>query len=118
MECALTSPVRTEFGMLVICSMQCCMSLSTVSWCGDVVSRGGMYKFVMVKCLVLLMCTFIICSSVFCVLIVEGMLVVVNAMLSLMRVMSPPPDLCVLSVRTTVYLGIFGVFALGVSFVS
>ena len=32
-----------------------------------------------------------------CVLIVEGMSVVVNVMLSLMRVMSPPPALCNLS---------------------
>ena len=31
---------------------------------------------------------------VLCVLIVEGMSVVVNVMLSLMSVMSPPPALC------------------------
>ena len=31
-------------------------------------------------------------SSVLCVLMVEGMTVVVNVMLSLMTVMSPPPD--------------------------
>ena len=51
-----------------------------------------------------------------CVLIVEGMSVVVNVM-SLMSVMSPPPALCNLSVRTDVKLCIFGVLALGVSFV-
>ena len=45
-----------------------------------------------------------------CVLIVEGMSVVVNVMLSLMSVMSPPPALCNLSVRTDVKLCIFGVF--------
>ena len=50
-----------------------------------------------------------------CVLIVEGMSVVVNVMLSLMSVMSPPPALCNLSVRTDVKLCIFGVLALGVS---
>ena len=50
-----------------------------------------------------------------CVLIVEGMYVVVNVMLSLMSVMSPPPALCNLSVRTDVKLCIFGVLALGVS---
>ena len=50
-----------------------------------------------------------------CVLIVEGMSVVVNVMLSLMSVMSPPPALCNLSVRTDVKLSIFGVLALGVS---
>ena len=37
-----------------------------------------------------------------CVLIVEGMSVVVNVMLSLMSVMSTPPALCNLSVRTDV----------------
>ena len=40
---------------------------------------------------------------------VEGMSVVVNVMLSLMSVMSPPPALCNLSVRTAVKLWIFGV---------
>ena len=50
-----------------------------------------------------------------CVLIVEGMSVVVNVMLSLMSVMSPAPALCNLSVRTDVKLCIFGVLALGVS---
>ena len=39
-----------------------------------------------------------------CVLIVEGMSVVVNVMLSLMNVMSPPPALCNLSVRKAVKL--------------
>ena len=54
----------------------------------------------------------------FCVLIVEGMSVVVNAMLSLMSVMSPPPALCNLSVRTAVKSCILGVLPLGVSLVS
>ena len=50
---------------------------------------------------------------------IEGMLhVVVNVMLSLMSVMSPPSDLCNISARTEVKLCIFGVFALGVSLVS
>ena len=39
-------------------------------------------------------------------------------MLSLMSVMSPPPALCNLSVRTAVKLCILGVLALGVSLVS
>ena len=39
-----------------------------------------------------------------CVLMVEGMSVVVNVMLSLMSVMSPPPALCNLSARTVVKL--------------
>ena len=29
-ECAFASPVRTECGMLVMCYMQCCMSVSAV----------------------------------------------------------------------------------------
>ena len=45
---------------------------------------------------------------------VEGMSVVVNVMLSLMSVMSPPPALCNLSARTVVKL-CMGVFALGVA---
>ena len=53
-----------------------------------------------------------------CVLIVEGMSVVVNVMLSLMNVMSPPPTLCNLSMRTVVKLCTLGVLALGVSLVS
>ena len=74
--------------------------------------------FAIVICLVLLMCTLTICSSMLCVLIVEGMSVVVNVMLSLMSVMSSPPALCNLSVRTDVKLCIFGVLPLGVSLVS
>ena len=50
-----------------------------------------------------------------CVLIVGGLSVVVNAMLSLMSVMSPTPNLCNLLVRTVVKLC---VFALGLSLVS
>ena len=44
---------------------------------------------------------------------VEGMSVVVNVMLSLMSVMSPPPAFCNLSVRTVVKLCNLGVLALG-----
>ena len=43
---------------------------------------------------------------------------VMNVMLSLMSVMSSPPALCNLSVRTAVKLCILGVLALGVSLVS
>ena len=53
-----------------------------------------------------------------CVLIVEGMSVVVNVMLSLMSVMSPPPAVCNLSVRIAVKLCILDVLALEVSLVS
>ena len=40
-ECALTSPVRTECGMFVMYFMQCCMSVSAVLLCVDMVYRGG-----------------------------------------------------------------------------
>ena len=53
-----------------------------------------------------------------CVLMADDMSVVVNVMLSLMSVMSPPPVLCNLSVSTVVKLCTFGVFTLGVSLVS
>ena len=49
--------------------------------------------FAIVICLVVLMCTLTIGSSVLCVFMVECMSVVVNVMLSLMNVMSPPPAL-------------------------
>ena len=55
--------------------------------------------------------------SVLCVLMVEGISVVVNVMLSLMSVMSPTPALCSLSVCTVVKLSTLGVLALGVSLV-
>ena len=58
----------------------------------------------------------------FCVvcikLMVDGMSVVVNVMLSLMSAMSPPPALCNLSLRTVVKLCTFCVLTLGVSLVS
>ena len=53
-----------------------------------------------------------------CVLMFAGMSVVVNVMLSLMSVMSPPAALCNLSARTVVKLCTFGVFASGVSLIS
>ena len=71
-----------------------------------------------VICLVLLMCTLTIRSYVFCVLMVKCMFVVVNVMLLLMSVMSPPPALCNLSARTVVTLCTLAIFALGVSLVS
>ena len=49
---------------------------------------------------------------------VECMAVVVNVMLSLMSVMSPPPALYNLSVRTVVKLCTLGILALGVGLVS
>ena len=60
--------------------------------------------FEIVICLVLLMCTVTILSSVLYVLMVEGMSVVANVMLSLMSVMSPPHALCNLAALTVVKL--------------
>ena len=48
---------------------------------------------------------------------VEGISVVVNVMLSLMSVMSPPSALCNIWVRTVVKLCTLDVLALGVSLV-
>ena len=62
------------------------------------------------------MCTLTIGSSVLCVFMVEDMSVVVNVMLSLMSVMSPPPALYTLSARTVVKLCTLG--GLGMSLVS
>ena len=53
-----------------------------------------------------------------CVLIVEGMSVVANVIVSLISVMSPSPALCNLSVPTVVKLCTLGVLDLGVSLVS
>ena len=85
-ECAFTSPVSMESVMLVMCSMQYGMSASSVAWCGDTVSRGGIYKFAMVRCLFLFMWILISCSSVLCVLMFLGMSKWVNVMLCLMYV--------------------------------
>ena len=41
MNCAFTSPVRTEGGMFVVCCMKCCMSVSAVLYCVEVLYRGS-----------------------------------------------------------------------------
>ena len=53
-----------------------------------------------------------------CVLLVEGMSIVVNVMLCLMSVISPHPVLCNLSARTVVKLCTLGVIDIGMSLVS
>ena len=74
--------------------------------------------FAIVIYLVLLMWTLTISCSVLCLLMVEGMSVGVDVMLSLMSVIRPLPVLCNISAHTVVKLCILGVFALGVSLVS
>ena len=49
-ECAFTSPVRTECGMLMMYCMQWCMTVSTGVEYVDVLSRGDIYMFVIVMC--------------------------------------------------------------------
>ena len=39
MECAFTSPVRTDCGMFVMYCMQCCMSVSAILVRGCAISR-------------------------------------------------------------------------------
>ena len=53
-----------------------------------------------------------------CVFMVQGMSVGVYVMLSLMSVISPPPDLCGQSAHTVVYVGTSGFFDIEVSLVS
>ena len=53
-----------------------------------------------------------------CVLIIEGMSVVVNVMVSLMSVMNPPPALCNISVRTEVmYFGFRGELRVEITYI-
>ena len=52
----------------------------------------------MCMCLCCVRCILVICSSVFCAFMWEGMFRGVNVTVFLMYVMSPPPCLCVLSV--------------------
>ena len=69
------------YAVLYVCV--CCFVVS-----GCAVSRSYIDVY---YCLVVLMCTLTILSSVLCVLMVEGMYFVVNVvMLSLISVMSPP----------------------------
>ena len=97
-EYAFISPVRTECG----CSW--CTVCSVVFPC-------------QLFCSAWMCCLEEVCSVLY-VLMVEGMSVVVNVILSLISVMSPPHALCNLSVRTVVKLCTLGVLALWVSLVS
>ena len=59
-----------------------------------------------------------VCSSVLLLLMLFGVLRGVKLMLCFMKVMSPPPFLCVLSVLCVLYCGIVGVLWWLASFVS
>ena len=80
-ECAFTSPVIIELGMLVMYCMQFVMSVSVVSMvscCGVAVFLGAMYMLAMVMSLKCFVCIFRSCVSVLSVLMVCGVLMCVN----------------------------------------
>ena len=83
-ECAFTSPVIIELGMLVMYCMQFVMSVSVVSCCGVAVFLGAMYMLAMVMSLKCLVCIFRSCVSVLSVLMVCGVLMCVNLVSDLM----------------------------------
>ena len=67
------------------------LSASSVAWCGDAVSRGGMYKFATMKCLMFLFVWILTnCGSLLCVLMSKW----VNVMLCLMYVFFLTSLLC------------------------
>ena len=86
-ECAFTSPVIIELGMLVMYCMQFVMSVSVVSMvscCGVAVFLGAMYMLAMVMSLKCFGCIFSSCISVLSVLMVCGVLRCVNVVSDLM----------------------------------
>ena len=86
-ECAFTSPVIIELGMLVMYCMQFVMSVSVVSMvscCGVAVFLGAMYMLAMVMSLKCFVCIFSSCISVLSVLMVCGVLRCVNVVSDLM----------------------------------
>ena len=93
MECAFTSHVIIELGMLVMYCMQFVMSVSVVSmvswcgvvvWCRVVVFLGVMYMLAMVMSLKYFVCIFRSCISVLSVLMACGILMCVNGVSDLM----------------------------------
>ena len=86
-ECAFTSPVIIELGMLVMYCMQFVMSVSVVSMvscCGVAVFLGAMYMLAMVMSLKCFVCIFRSCVSVLSVLMVCGVLMCLNVVSDLM----------------------------------
>ena len=78
-ECAFTSPVIIELGMLVMYCNVCVRSVY-----GVVVFLGAMYVLVMVMSLKCFVCIFRSCISVLSVLMVCGVLMCVNVVSDLM----------------------------------
>ena len=86
-ECAFTSPMIIELGMLMMYCMQFVMSVSVVSmvsWCGVVVFLGAMYMLAMLMSLKCFMCILRRCISVLSVLMTCGVLMCVNVVSDLM----------------------------------
>ena len=86
-ECAFTSPVIIELGMLVMYCMHFVMSVSVVSMvscCGVAVFLGAMYMLAMVMSLKCFVCIFRSCVSVLSVLMVCGVLMCVNVVSDIM----------------------------------
>ena len=86
-ECAFTSPVIIELGMLVMYCMQFVMSVSVVSmvpWCGVAVFLGAMYMLALEMSLKCFVCIFRSCVSVLSVLMVCGVFMCVNVVSDLM----------------------------------
>ena len=83
-ECAFTSPVIIELGMLMMYCMLFVMSVSVVSLCGVAVFLGAMYMLAMVMSLKCCVCIFRSCISVLSVLMVCGVLMCVNVVSDLM----------------------------------
>ena len=110
-----------ESGVWYVCDVLYAVLYVRVSWFvvhGCAVSRRYIHVCNCDMFSVVKVCLDHLKFSVGCVLMVAGMSVVVNVMLSLMSVMSPTPALCNLSIRTVVKLCTCSVFALGVSLVS
>ena len=87
MECAFTSPVIIELGMLVMYCMQFVRFISVVymvSWCSAVVFLGAMYMLAMVMSLKCFVCILRSCISVLYVLMACGVLMCVNVVSDLM----------------------------------
>ena len=119
-ECALTSPVRTECGMCVMYCMQCCMIVSAVLKCVDVLSRGGIYYMHVCNCDLFSVVNVYLDHLKFCVVCINGRRYVCCSECNVVsnECNEYTPALCNLSIRTMVKLCTLGVFALGVSLVS
>ena len=117
-ECAFTSPVRTEYGMFVMGCMQCCISVFVVLLCVDV--RPSRRYIYVCYCDMFSVVNVYLDNLKFCVVSINGRRYVWCSELNVVsnECNEPTSYLCNLSARTLVKLCTLGVFALGVSLVS